>query len=59
MSAHDQHDEEYELEDFLEELSTMATMGLHLLILPGSINLVTIHLMRKIYAERRQKKKRR
>ena len=52
-------DNEYDLEDFIEGIPNMVTIGLHLILLPGFINLSTIHLMRQVYAEKRQKKKRR
>jgi hypothetical protein len=52
-------DDDYDLEDFIEGIPNMLTIGLHLVLLPGYFNAVTIHLMRQVYAEKRQEKKRR
>jgi hypothetical protein len=52
-------DDDYDLEDFIEGIPNMLTIGLDLVLLPGYFNVVTIHLMRQVYAEKRQEKKRR
>jgi hypothetical protein len=53
------YNDDYDLHDYIQGISNILTIGLDLLLLPGSINLVTIHLMRQVYAEKKQRKKRR
>jgi hypothetical protein len=52
-------DDDYDLDDFVQGISTTLTIGIDLILLPGFINLATIHLMRQVYAEKRHRKKKR
>lgn len=46
-----------ELEDLIGGIVDIVSMGFHLLLIPGSANLVTIQLIRQNYAEQRERKK--
>jgi len=54
----DFNNDDDDLDEIFQGISDMIIIGLDLLLLPSSINFVTIYLMRQIYAEKRQKKKR-
>jgi len=51
------NDDDYDLGDFVQGISTTLSIGINLLIFPGFINLATIQLLRQIYAEKIQRKK--
>lgn len=51
--------DDYNFDELLQGTLNYITIGLGLLILPGSLNLIAIHLMRQVYAEKRQQKKKR
>jgi hypothetical protein len=51
-------DDDYDLDEIFPGILNIITIGIGLLLLPGSINLVTVHLMRQLYTEKRQTKKR-
>jgi hypothetical protein len=49
---------DFDLDELFEGILDITTIGLGLLLLPSTMNFVTIHLLRQFYAEERQKKKR-
>ena len=51
------NDDDYDLDDILQGVSNTLTVTMDLLLFPNYVNLFTIHLLRRIYAERKQKKK--
>jgi hypothetical protein len=50
--------DDYNFDELFEGIWDITTIGFSLLLLPSTINFVTIHLLRRDYAEKRQKKKR-
>jgi hypothetical protein len=55
----DSGNDDYNLDDFVRGISNALAVGFDLILLPGFINLFTVHLMRQVYAEKRQQKKKR
>lgn len=50
-------DNDYDVDDIVQGVSNTLTITVDLLLFPNYVNLFTIHLLRRIYAERKQKKK--
>lgn len=46
-----------QMEDLIQGLTDVITLGFDLLFIPGFANLVTIHLIRQIHGEQRENKK--